>query len=170
VSTYVALLRAVNVGGTGKLPMAELRRIAQEAGLTGVRTYIASGNLVCSADTTPGEVADVLERGLREYAGRPVGVIIRTPAQLRSVLDGSPFPQAPGNRVAVVFLPDDPPADALSSIRNRDQGEDVQLGESVLYIHYPNGMGASKLVVPAAAAGTARNLNTVRALVELTSS
>jgi uncharacterized protein (DUF1697 family) len=46
MTRYIALLRAVNVGGTGKLPMAELRSMCESVGFTNVRTYIASGNVV----------------------------------------------------------------------------------------------------------------------------
>jgi uncharacterized protein (DUF1697 family) len=186
VSTYVALLRAVNVGGTGKLPMADLRRIAEDAGFTHVRTYIASGNLLVDADpgaleatagsgergdeqaADEGAVARVLEKALHEYAGKPVGVVVRTPGDLRRILEENPFPDAPGNRVAVIFLPAPPPADALAALRHADNGEEVRLGRRELYVHYPNGMGATKLVIPAAAQGTARNVNTIRALLDLT--
>ncbi|QAY69628.1 DUF1697 domain-containing protein [Xylanimonas protaetiae] len=167
MSVYVVLLRAVNVGGTGKLPMADLRRLAEDAGFTGVETYIASGNLVVESDDGEAAVGRALEEALEAYAGKPVGVLVRTPDEVRRVLEANPFPDAAGNRMAVVFLPGAPPPDVLDTVRRADDGEEVRPGERALYVHYPNGMGRSKLVVPAAAKGTARNLNTVARLVEL---
>ena len=70
---YVALLRAVNVGGTGKLPMADLKAICSDAGFTQVETYIASGNVVFESKMTPSKVKSELEKRLHEYSGKPVG-------------------------------------------------------------------------------------------------
>lgn len=167
MSTYVALLRAVNVGGTGKLPMADLRRLAEGLGYTGVETYIASGNLLLDSPDGEDAVRTALETALERYAGKPVGVMVRTPDELGRVLAANPFPDAPGNRVMVVFLPGPPPSDALDTVSRAADGEEVRLGERALYLSYPNGMGTSKLRVPAAGPGTARNLNTVAKLVEL---
>jgi len=168
MSTFVILLRAVNVGGTGKLPMADLRRIAADAGYSDPETYIASGNLLVDAgDDDEATVGTTLEAALHEYAGAPVGVLVRAPDELRRVLERNPFPGVPGNRVAVIFLPTAPPSDAVDSVSRADAGEQVVAGERVLYVHYPQGMGTSRLKIPAAAAGTTRNVNTVAALVEL---
>jgi uncharacterized protein (DUF1697 family) len=163
----VVLLRAVNVGGTGALPMADLRRLAQDAGFTGVRTYIASGNLLVESESDGDAVARTISAALLAYAGRPVDVLVRSPEELRRVLAANPFPDAPGNRVSMHFLPGPTPPDAVDSASRADDGEEVRAGERVLYVHYPNGMGRSKLRLPAAAAGTARNVNTVAKLVEL---
>jgi uncharacterized protein (DUF1697 family) len=65
-----------------------------------------------------------------------------------------------------VFLDDAPPADTLAAIRGR-KDEQVGLGQREIYIHYGDGMAKSKLVVPAAKMGTARNINTVAALATM---
>ena len=70
MTAYVALLRAVNVGGTGKLPMAELKAMCGAADFAGVQTYIASGNVVFLAGRPAAEVRAVLERALEAYAGK----------------------------------------------------------------------------------------------------
>ena len=98
MTAFVALLRAVNVGGTGKLPMSDLTRICEAAGFTAVRTYIASGNVVFKSAATESEVKAVLENALRAYAGKPVGVLVRTASEIAEVLARNPFPKAPGNR------------------------------------------------------------------------
>ena len=78
VNAYVALLRAVNVGGTGKLAMAELKAMCEAAGFLSVRTYIASGNVVFQSPKTEVQVKAALEAALSTYAGKPVGVMVRT--------------------------------------------------------------------------------------------
>ncbi len=76
--TYIALLRAVNVGGTGKLPMAELKAMGKQAGFANVRTFIASGNLVFESALTEKPLTAALGSRLAGYAGKPVGVLVRT--------------------------------------------------------------------------------------------
>jgi uncharacterized protein (DUF1697 family) len=163
---YVLLLRAVNVGGTGKLPMADLKRLCLEAGFAEVETYIASGNVVCHSDLPSVEVKAALEKKLLEYAGKPVGVVVRTAAELAAVLDNNPFREAAGNRAMAIFLDEAPPVDALERASGIGD-EEMALGVREIYVHYPSGMGTSKLKIAAAKTGTARNLNTVAKLVEM---
>jgi uncharacterized protein (DUF1697 family) len=165
--TYVALLRAVNVGGTGKLPMGELKAMCVAEGFANVQTYIASGNVVFSAKPSEAKVKAALERRLKIYAGKPVGVMVRTATELAAVLKSNPFPKSPPARTVVVFLDDAPRRDALEGMRGRND-EEVRLGKREIYIAYGEaGIGRSKLKIPAAEAGTARNINTVAKLVEL---
>jgi uncharacterized protein (DUF1697 family) len=166
MTTYVALLRAVNVGGTGKLPMDELKRIAESAGLNRPRTYIASGNLIIESDLAEAEVKRALETKLGEYAGKPVGVLVRDAADIAEVLAGNPFPGARPDRTVAIFLDAAPPVDALDRLAGRTD-EVLGIGRREIYIHYQSGMGQSKLTIPAAKAGTARNMNTVAKLVSM---
>lgn len=163
---HVALLRAVNVGGTGKLPMATLKALCEACGFGDVRTYIASGNVVLSSPAPPAQVKAALERALAAYAGKPVGVAVRSADELARALAVNPFADAAPNRAVIVFLDQPPPADALDGVRHRN-GEGIALGEREIYIHYGDGMRESKLRLPAAAAGTARNLNTVARLLAM---
>jgi uncharacterized protein (DUF1697 family) len=166
MTAYIALLRAVNVGGTGKLPMADLKRMAEEAGFTGVRTYIASGNLLFDSNAAEAEVKAALEARLEVYAGKPVGVLVRTADEMAAVAAANPFPEAAPNRVVAIFLDDAPPTDALDRVTGR-QEEALRFGRRELYVHYGEGMAASKLRIPAARDGTARNMNTVAKLAQL---
>jgi uncharacterized protein (DUF1697 family) len=166
MTAYVALLRAVNVGGTGKLPMSELKAMCEDQGFTDVKTYIASGNVVFRADQTEAKVKSALESALATYASKPVAVFVRTVAQMQNVLNANPFADAPGNRVTAIFLDAPPSPDAIETAKNID-GEIIALGTRELYVHYVNGMGGSKLMIPAAKAGTARNMNTVAKLAEM---
>jgi uncharacterized protein (DUF1697 family) len=164
--TYIALLRAVNVGGTGKLPMADLRAMCEAAGFSGVRTYIASGNVVLRSARTAEQVKATLEAALARYAGKPVGVLVRTAAEMKAVLASNPFPDAAPNRTVALFLDHAPPAGALDAVSHRN-GEQIALGKREIYVHYGEGMADSKLRIPAAKAGTARNLNTVAKLAAM---
>ncbi len=166
MNAFVALLRAVNVGGTGKLPMAELKAMCEAAGFASVKTYIASGNVVFRSKKTEAQVKAALETALAAYAGKPVGVLIRTASEMAAVLAGNPFKQMPGNRTVAFFLNGPPPEDALRTISNQTT-EEIRLGLREIYAYYPDGMGNSKLKIPAAKNGTARNMNTVAKLAEM---
>ena len=163
---YIVLLRAVNVGGTGKLPMAELKAMCVASGFSRVQTYIASGNVVFKSDMPEAKVRAALEKRLNAYAGKPVGVIIRSVAEMDAVLKSNPFPKAAPNRTVVIFLDDAPPAGALGEVRGHN-GEEMRLGHREIYVHYGEGMAESRLRIPAAKAGTARNMNTVAKLAGL---
>lgn len=160
MNTYIALLRAVNVGGTGKLPMAELRALCESVGFQGVRTYIASGNVLLRSDSSAVQVKAVLEEALARYAGKPVGVLVRTGAEMAAIIAANPFPKAAPNRVVTIFLDGAPPADTLETVRHL-KDERIVLGKREIYVHYGEGMADSKLVIPAAKSGTGRNMNTV---------
>lgn len=163
---YVALLRAVNVGGTGKLPMSELAAMCEDAGFARVRTYIASGNVVFVSELDEEGVKTALEKRLAVYAGKPVGVLVRTAGEIAAVLEANPFPDRAGNRVVAIFLARKPPADVLDEVKNQ-KDEVLALGAREIYVAYTEGMGDSRLSIPAAKAGTARNMNTVAKLTEL---
>ena len=166
MESYVALLRAVNVGGTGKLPMSDLKSMCEELCLANVQTYIASGNLVFKSKLNAAKLQAILEKRLETYAGKAVGVHIRTAAEMRAVLRANPFPEAAGNRNLVIFLDAAPPPNAISKATGLAD-EKIALGLREIYVHYGEGMGQSKLKIPAAKLGTARNMNTVAKLVEM---
>lgn len=163
---YAALLRAVNVGGTGKLPMAQLQAMCEAEGYAGVRTYIASGNVVFHTGRDAAQVKAALERRLHQYAGKPVRVLVRTAAELARILAANPFPEQAPNRTVVIFLDHAPAADALATV-SRQREERVALGEREIYVDYGAGMAGSKLRIPAGEAGTGRNMNTVARLAAM---
>ena len=169
LTSYIALLRAVNVGGTGKFPMAELKAMCVTLGFTQVQTYIASGNVVFQSALSEAKVKAALETKLAAYAGKPVGVHIRSAAQMQAVHDDNPFAQAAPNRVMAIFV--DTPVDKtmLTGVTGQ-KDEQIALGSDdtqVLYVNYGEGMAQSKLKIPAAKTGTARNMNTVAKLVDM---
>jgi uncharacterized protein (DUF1697 family) len=166
MGAFIALLRAVNVGGTGKLPMSELKAMCEELGFSAVRTYIASGNVVFTSRKSEAAIRSALDKRLHAYAGAPVGVLVRSAAEMAQVLADNPFPKAAPNRTVAVFLDKAPPADTLAGIRGQ-KAEEVRLGRREIYVHYGDGMGTSKLVIPAAKLGTARNMNTIAMLAKM---
>jgi uncharacterized protein (DUF1697 family) len=166
MAALVALLRAVNVGGTGKMPMSDLKDICEQLGFGSVRTYIASGNVVFESRKSETAVKAALEKRLAAYAGKPVGVLLRSATEMARVAADNPFPKAAPNRTMVVFLNHAPPADTLAGVRGQ-MDEEIRLGRQEIYIHYGEGMGKSKLVIAAAKAGTARNMNTVAVLARM---
>jgi uncharacterized protein (DUF1697 family) len=163
---YIALLRAVNVGGTGKLPMTELKSMCEQAGFTKVKTYIASGNVVFVSKLTEPRVKSTLEAALASYAGKPIGVLVRTAQEMAAILAANPFALMAANLTVAIFLDAPPPANALETVSNQTT-EQIQPGLREIYAYYPEGQGVSKLNIPAAKTGTARNMNTVAKLAEM---
>lgn len=164
---YVALLRAVNVGGTGKLPMRKLVGICEAAGFTHVRTYIASGNVVFRTNQTEEDVRLALERELHAYARKHIGVIVRSATEIAEVLDRNPFGDAPRNHVLALFAPGLIAKDVIDGVTGI-KNEQIGLGRRELYVYYPDGMAETRLRIPIQKHGTARNMNTVAKLVEMT--
>lgn len=162
----VALLRAVNVGGTGALPMVELREMGVRCGLEDARTYIASGNLLFASDQKEDEIRQRLERALHDYAGKPVEVFVRTLDELDAIIATNPFPDAVGSQHMVFFQEHAPAADLIERCRDI-AGERLALGKRELHIDYGAGIRHSRLKLPKDTVRTARNINTVRKLAEL---
>jgi uncharacterized protein (DUF1697 family) len=163
---YAALLRGINVGGV-KLVMTDLARLCAAEGFDCVKTYIASGNVVFTSPKTEGVVRDALEGALAAHMGKRVPVLVRTAAELAATVAANPFPDVAGNRLLVFFLPDPAPKDVLAGIVSPD-GEELAVRGREIFVHYPNGMGRSKLKVPLWNVGTSRNMNTVAKLAALT--
>jgi uncharacterized protein (DUF1697 family) len=165
MTKYVALLRAVNVGGSGNLPMTELKSMCESSGFLNARTYIASGNVVFESKLSEPAVKAKLERCMASYAGKPVEVMVRTGPEMAAVLARNPFKSRPANQTVAIFLDERPPKDTLKTMSGQGT-EEVALGAREIYVHYGEGMGRSKLKIPAAKKGTARNMNTIAKLAE----
>jgi uncharacterized protein (DUF1697 family) len=127
---------------------------------------IASGNVVFKSNAAPSRVKAQLETRLLAYFGKPMGVVVRTASELLAVLKANPFPAAEPKHTYVIFLDERPPRDALAHAVGQSE-EQIALGDREIFIHYGDGMGRSKLRIPAARPGTARNMNTVAKLVEM---
>ena len=160
MTAYVASLRAVNVGGTGKLPMADLRAMGEELGFARVRTFIASGNLLFDSDATEAQVKARLETRLAAFAGKAVSIFIRTAAEVAAVRDANPFPDAHGSRLMVFFRDTALPLDITEHVRDR-AAERLSVNGRELYVDYGAGIRDTRLKIPGNELGTGRNMNSV---------
>jgi len=181
----IALLRGVNVGGHGKLPMAELRTHLATLGYRDVRTLLHSGNVVCRPPrATTGRAADhALEQALAAAIASGFGVttevIVRRPAAWAALIARNPFVEEAARdpaRLMVLCLREDPVAGAEAALVAAMRGpERARVIERESYIFYPDGMGNSRLTLPVieralGTRGTARNWNTIAKLAALVAS
>jgi len=168
LAIFIALLRGINVGGSGLLPMKDLAALCSSLSFEAVRTYIQSGNVIFESALSEEAVRSRLERALAAKMGKRIHVMVRTPAEMRSILKKNPFPDRDPARVAVAFLCAPPPKDLMKNVV-APGGEQIKPGKHEVYVYYPDGMGRSKLKLPLRdAAATVRNINTVAKLVALT--
>jgi uncharacterized protein (DUF1697 family) len=167
MTIYVALLRAVNVGGTGMLPMKTLAALCTDLGFANVKTYIQSGNVVFASKLPKAKACAALERALEKQIGKKVDVVLRDAAEMKIALANNPFPDAPPAKVAVAFC--SAPVDK-AAVRKvvPPAGEKMVAKDQEFYVFYPDGMGQSKLKFPKMdGVATVRNINTVAKLVAM---
>jgi uncharacterized protein (DUF1697 family) len=167
METHIAFLRGINVGGNTMLPMSELKSTCNDIGFKKVRTYIQSGNVIFESELSEEMLVKKLERALQASKQQYIPVVIRTTKELESVISCNPFPNAKPAQVGVMFFANPVPKDILKDI-TIPGSEEVEISGREIYIHYPNGMGRSKLKLPKMPQkGTVRNINTVTKLAEL---
>lgn len=152
MNRFIALLRAVNVGGRNRLPMADLRELCGGIGWRGVRTYIQSGNVVFAADGTGDDAKrhEVdLERAIRERFELDVPAVVRSLDRWLGYLKGNPFPEAAESepsRVLLMLSKAPPKDEAVEALRERAKdGERIERVDDAIWIHHPGGVGRSKL-------------------------
>lgn len=174
---WIALFRGINVGGNNKLPMADLRALAGELGLDSPQTYIQSGNLVFGSEEQDAakletQLASAIEKRFGFY---PV-VVMRTAKQVRAALDANPYAAMvkEGKELHLYFL--DEAADKYDEAALGELAIDSEaftLKDGIFYLYAPEGIGRSKLAeklpryLPKR--HTARNLNSVKAILDLAS-
>jgi len=173
VARAAFLLRGVNVGGHRRVPMADLRGVAEAVGLDDPRTYVASGNLVAGCAGDVGPAAARLATALLERFGFAVDVIARDAVTWARYVADAPFPAAAANRV-LLYLPRDPaPAGALDGVSTRlGPSERAVATADGVWVFHADGAGRSKLTPAAVDAAfgsptTGRNLRTVGAVAGL---
>ncbi|WP_037575226.1 DUF1697 domain-containing protein [Phaeacidiphilus oryzae] len=180
---YAALLRGINVGGHARVPMAELRKLMEGLGHTAVQTHLNSGNAAFTAPAGRSAALQAeLEEAIAAHFGFRVACLVRDGGYLRAVAEANPYPEeaaADGKKVHAVFLSEQPSGGAEALAAAVPPGpfapEGYALGDRVLYLDLPNGIGRSKLPEALGRSAplkpcttTARNWNTVLRLVELT--
>lgn len=176
MSRSVLLLRAVNVSGRNRVPMAELREALTVAGaVEDVSTYIASGNIICAHPDDAAAACDRVRKLVAAEFGVDTPVILRTHDALVATLAAHPFDDPVEKMLHAMFLEARPAAGAVDALRQRlVAGEEIALVGEDLWINYGEGgvhsTKLTKAVLDRAlgVTGTARNLRTVRTLAELT--
>jgi uncharacterized protein (DUF1697 family) len=173
VPRYVALLRGVNVGGKGRMAMADLRACVERIGHEDVATHIQTGNVLFRTPMRSAEkVATALEDAVEADLGFRTAVMIRTAAQLSAALDVRPFPDADPEALHIAFLREMPAAATAKALVAPDGPDELAVIGREVHLHYPDRMGRSKLTgaliekalgVPA----TARRRSVVEKLREL---
>lgn len=170
----ISLLRAVNLGSRNRMNMGDLRAVYDALGFTSVKTYLQSGNVVFDTNQRNGPaLVRRIEDAIEQAFGFRPDVINRSLPEMRDVVARNPFPGREASKLLVTFLADDPGEAARAIVRAIPVApEELHASGRELYIYYPNGQGRSKF--PAAAVGkalgvkgTARNWNTVTALLQL---
>lgn len=176
VTTHIALLRAVNVGGRGKIAMADLRAMLADLGFERPQSLLQSGNLVFASKPTGAALEALLEREAKARLGLATDVIVRTADEWRGIVAANPFSAMASNdpsHLVVMPLKSPPDALGLEGLRAWIPGrEAIEASGRELYITYPDGIGTSKLTGAVierrvGARGTARNWNTVTKLAAL---
>ena len=178
MTTFVALLRAVNVGGNNKIPMPALRVTFESLGYSDVTTYIQSGNLVFdSTQRRSAALVPQIEAAISRDFGLAIDVVIRSARELTTVIASNPYVGRVGDPLAlhVVFLNQAPDRARVNTLDpTRFAPDEFAFGTRELYLHCPDGVGRSKLPTAlltklAPVPATMRNWNTVTKLADLAS-
>lgn len=160
MTAWVALLRAVNVGGTGKLAMADLRAMGKACGFANVRTFIASGNLLFESSLDETAIKAALEARLEHHFGKRVAVLVRSADAIAAVIATNPFPDAHPSRHLVYFYQDEPPATLVADCRDRGDERLALMGRE-LHVDYGDGIRHTRLKIPHSSDVTSRSINSV---------
>ncbi|NQX48790.1 DUF1697 domain-containing protein [Paenibacillus tritici] len=150
MSTYIALLRGINVGGNKIIKMQELKAMFTSLQYENVRTYIQSGNVVFESEATSApQLAGTISQSIQQTFGFEVAVIIRSLEELEAVITGNPFPLTEPEafkRLYVSFLAAEPAPEALEKVRPYEDGPDkVRVIGKELYTCYEVSVSESPL-------------------------
>lgn len=179
MNTYIALLRGINVSGHKIIKMAELKKMFENLGFQNVKTYIQSGNVVFQTNETAiPKLEKSIRKGIENTFGFDVQIQILISDEIRKALEINPFLK--DNSLDIkqhyfVFLDEIPSEENWNNLKNMElKGEQMSLADKVLFVYYTNGAGQSKLTTnliesKLKVAATARNLNTTRKLLEMSS-
>jgi len=176
MSTYIILLRGINVSGQKMIRMEELRRHIAGCGALNVRTYIQSGNVVCEHPVkTSRQLGGIVEESLARKLGYRVTALVVSAKELAAIAGQNPFDKKLpefGSRMYVCFFENKSPPAAIASIQSYvSAGERLIVKGAAGYAYYANGLGRAKLshavIERKLGLTTMRNWNTVTALLEL---
>lgn len=170
-TSWIALFRALNVAGHGKVKMADLRAALTAAGLADVSTYIQSGNALFRSELAAGPLTERIADAVRTTLGLETAVMLRTAKEMRALVErGHPYDEADDGRVGVAFLTE-APGDPFALDPDSIAPECYDVRGADLVMHVPNGFGRANLTNARiervfGVQATTRNWRTVRALAE----
>ncbi|HEU0136991.1 MAG TPA: DUF1697 domain-containing protein [Flavobacterium sp.] len=179
MNTYIALLRGINVSGHKMISMPALREALAELPVSGISTYIQSGNVIFKSELSEKEqLAKLISAKILEKFAYEVPVIVVTPADLVHVLNNNPFPLETlqdGKQPYVNFASSEPAHHDIEILKTIDFGADrFAIIEKAIYVYYADSAGKTKLTTAVLEkkleiVATARNWKTVNKLLELSS-
>jgi len=176
MTTYIALLRGINVGGNNILPMQELRRLLEDVGCSDVRTYIQSGNAVFRHRAAAAALTRQIRAAIASAKGFDPALLLLKRDALARAAKANPFPEAESDpsKLHLFFLlerPKQPDLEAATQLAAKDERFDLK--GTTFYLHAPSGIARSKLATKVdkclGVAGTGRNWRTVQKLLALAS-
>ena len=178
MTTHIALLRGVNIGGNTKIAMSDLRALLADLGFGDPRTLLQSGNAVLRSDELTGaDLERLLEAETEKHLGLKTDFFVRIPQEWKAVIESNPFPdeaERDPSHLLVVFLKKAPSVEDVEALQAAIKGREVvrAVGRQA-YVVYPDGIGRSKLTInliekKLGCRGTGRNWNTVLKLADLT--
>ena len=177
MTTYIGLLRAINLGPHNRVAMGALRDMCATIGLDEARTLLASGNLVFrSRIASSDKLEQALEAASTKHLGVTTDYFVRSAEEWKAIIKANPFPKEaksdPGH-LLLMCLRNAPTAPQVAVLQAAIKGREVVKARGKqAYFVYPDGVGRSKLTIQViekalGTRGTARNWNTVLKLGEL---
>ena len=177
MTTYVGVLRAINLGSHNKIAMSDLRAMMEKVGFEEARTLILSGNIVFkSSSSSAGKLERLLEEASTKHLGVTTDYFVRSAKEWQAIIDANPFPKEAKHgpaRLVMMCLRNAPSADQVKALQAAIKGSEIvkAVGRQAYFV-YPDGQGRSKLTIQViekafGTRGTARNWNTVLKLGEL---
>lgn len=175
MTTYLALLRGINLGARNKISMPELRRLFEDLGHQDVVTYVQSGNIVFQSRSPGAKIAPTIESAISDIFGLSVPVVLRTLSDVKRIAVRNPFitDDAVFTSLHVMFLAEKPARGVIDSLdHDRSPPDEFEVRGREIYVRYPNGAGRSKLTIDyferkLGTTATARNWNTVTKVLKL---
>ena len=175
--TYIAVLRAINLGAHNRIAMADLRAMCGKIGLEDAQTLVVSGNLVFRSNVaSSAKLEQLLEASSTKHLGVTTDYFVRSAKEWHAIIAANPFPaeakSEPGKMV-MICLRDAPTPAAVKALQAAIKGREIVRAKGKqAYFVYPDGQGRSKLTIAViekalGTRGTARNWNTVLKLGEL---
>lgn len=144
MSTYIAILRGINVSGQKLIKMAELKKLIEQLGYSSVQTYIQSGNIVFNSNEK--KLAEQISAAILKHFGFDVPVLVLSTEDWRKAKDQQPFLDKEEKALHLTFLAEAPSAENLSALKDMAYPPDeYHIIDKVIYLHCPNGYGNTKL-------------------------